>query len=249
MKPSPSLLVSCLALVIASAGTATAATLITTAQIKDGTIQGRDLRKGTITANRLSPELQATIASSAGPAGAVGPAGPAGPAGAAGTAGSTGQRGAEGPAGSTGPQGQPGSVWTTGGRLVAQPTQAGVISAPASPTQGDSREDVPITLTGSEWTADVPTIAAVRGTATVTLPTAACGIVFNSVAVTIDGYRIGAFPIPYGAINDTIDIDTVFALTALDAGHHVLGAYLTAGCNADAKTTVNDISLRVLEFK
>ena len=73
-----------LGLVIAAAGTATAASLITGRQIKDGTITRRDLAKA----------LQRQLAA----AGARGPAGPAGAPGAAGAQGAPGVTGPPGPA-------------------------------------------------------------------------------------------------------------------------------------------------------
>ena len=72
-------------IVVATAGTATAARLITGKQIKDGTITARDLSKG----------VRATL----------GTPGPQGPAGAAGAAGQPGAPGATGPIGATGPAG------------------------------------------------------------------------------------------------------------------------------------------------
>jgi hypothetical protein len=79
-RPSPSLLVAIAAVVIACAGTAWAATVITSKQIKNGTIQLVDLDKGARTA------LQ----------GGRGPQGPVGPAGANGTIGKDGAPGAPG---------------------------------------------------------------------------------------------------------------------------------------------------------
>lgn len=76
-----------LGLVVATAGTATAARLITGKQIKDGSIGTKDLSKA----------VQAQL-KKAGRAGATGPAGPAGPAGAAGAPGAQGPRGETGPA-------------------------------------------------------------------------------------------------------------------------------------------------------
>lgn len=72
-----------LGLVIATAGTATAAKLITGKQIKDGTITSKD----------LSRALRKQISRS-GKAGPTGPAGPTGSAGVTGTAGVTGPTGA-----------------------------------------------------------------------------------------------------------------------------------------------------------
>lgn len=55
-KPSPALVVSIIALIVAMSGTAVAArTLITSSsQIKNGTIRGVDIRSGTITKSKLS---------------------------------------------------------------------------------------------------------------------------------------------------------------------------------------------------
>lgn len=63
-RPSPALVISSIALVVACTGTAFAATLITSttqikngavqsADIKDGSVQGRDIKDGTVTANKL----------------------------------------------------------------------------------------------------------------------------------------------------------------------------------------------------
>lgn len=79
---SPPMAVSLLALAIVAAGTATAATLITGAQIKDGSITGKDIKDKSITA--------ADVKGVAGPKGATGAPGPAGPAGPAGAAGAPG---------------------------------------------------------------------------------------------------------------------------------------------------------------
>jgi hypothetical protein len=54
-KISPSLVVSTAAVVIASAGSATAATLITGKQIKDGTITSRDVRNRSLTGADIKP--------------------------------------------------------------------------------------------------------------------------------------------------------------------------------------------------
>jgi hypothetical protein len=84
-RPSPALLLAVAALVLALGGTATAAVVITSGQIKDGTIRARD----------LDPKLRRQLASRpvAGPAGA---AGPKGDAGAKGDTGPKGDAGAPG---------------------------------------------------------------------------------------------------------------------------------------------------------
>jgi hypothetical protein len=63
-RPSPALVISCIALVVACTGTAFAATLITSssqikngivssADIRNGAVQGTDIKNGTITQNKL----------------------------------------------------------------------------------------------------------------------------------------------------------------------------------------------------
>jgi hypothetical protein len=56
--PSPALVISIIALAVALGGSAYAATVITSSQIKNGTIQNADIKKGTIQSTRLSSGLQ-----------------------------------------------------------------------------------------------------------------------------------------------------------------------------------------------
>jgi len=56
--PSPALVISIAALVAACAGSAVAATVITSNEIKNGTVQNVDIKKGTIQSGRLSPGVQ-----------------------------------------------------------------------------------------------------------------------------------------------------------------------------------------------
>lgn len=72
--PSPALVVALLALVVATGGSAVAASLITSAQIKDGTVQAKD----------LSAKARTSLRGKAGPRGPAGPAGGAGATGARG---------------------------------------------------------------------------------------------------------------------------------------------------------------------
>lgn len=76
-RPSPALVISCIALTVACTGTAVAATLITSssqikngtilsADIKDKSIQGRDIKNGTITVNKLKSRSSAVTGSSVG---------------------------------------------------------------------------------------------------------------------------------------------------------------------------------------
>jgi hypothetical protein len=88
-RPSASMVVALIALVMAMGGSAVAASLITSKQIKNGTIQTADISKKAQNALK-------------GKTGATGPAGPAGPAGAQGPAGVAGPKGDKGDKGDTG---------------------------------------------------------------------------------------------------------------------------------------------------
>ena len=59
--PSPALAVSIVAVVIACTGSAVAATMITSSQIRNGTIRGVDIRDGTILSKKLSKGTQRLI--------------------------------------------------------------------------------------------------------------------------------------------------------------------------------------------
>jgi hypothetical protein len=86
-KPSPALAVALIALFVALGGTATAGgLLITSRQIKNGTIQAVDINSRTLR----------TLAGRQGPAGAEGPPGPQGPSG---PPGDRGPQGVQGPPG------------------------------------------------------------------------------------------------------------------------------------------------------
>jgi collagen triple helix repeat protein len=97
--------------VLVSATSAVAASLITSAQIKDGTIQNRDIHKGTIGLDRLTPGTQALIREhgKAGAAGAKGDTGAPGATGAAGAPGAPGAPGVKGDQGPAGPAGKDGT--------------------------------------------------------------------------------------------------------------------------------------------
>jgi hypothetical protein len=91
-KLTPSMVVAVIALVAALSGSAVAASLITSKQIKDGTIQPRDLSKNARAAIK-------------GPAGPEGPKGDKGDPGATGAAGPKGDKGDTGETGATGAPG------------------------------------------------------------------------------------------------------------------------------------------------
>lgn len=80
-------------LALVGAGTATAAKMITGADVANGTLTGADIMNGTVKKKDLSDGAQASLQGAAGPAGAIGPAGPAGPAGPDGPAGPAGKDG------------------------------------------------------------------------------------------------------------------------------------------------------------
>lgn len=67
-RPSPALVVSIVALVVASAGSAVAATVITSSNIKNGTIQNADIKDGTILSKKLSKGSQRLLKSKSGSA-------------------------------------------------------------------------------------------------------------------------------------------------------------------------------------
>ena len=85
-----------LALAAVTAGSAGVQALITGSQIKDDTVESRDIKNGTV---RRADISAATLAALSGATGPQGPTGPVGPQGA---------RGDAGPQGPTGPQGPPG---------------------------------------------------------------------------------------------------------------------------------------------
>ena len=128
------------AIMIVSATSATAASLITSSQIKDGTIKGRDIAKNTVTSNKLSPGLrrqlairQSAASSAPGLAGAAGANGVNGTNGANGKDGAKGAKGDRGQNGQNGQDGQNGAPGQDG--APGQPGQPGSPGAPGAPGQ------------------------------------------------------------------------------------------------------------------
>ncbi|MEA2150904.1 MAG: hypothetical protein QOD69_2734 [Solirubrobacteraceae bacterium] len=64
--PSPALVISIIALCVALGGSAYAATVITSKDIKNGTIQNVDIKKGTIQSTRLSSGVQKLLSKNGG---------------------------------------------------------------------------------------------------------------------------------------------------------------------------------------
>ena len=81
-RPSPALIVSCIAVFLAFTGGAVAASKISGKQIKDGSITGKDIKNDSLTAKDIAGQLQ-------GPRGPAGQRGPQGPAGSGGSGGAT----------------------------------------------------------------------------------------------------------------------------------------------------------------
>lgn len=104
VRLSPAMLVATAALV-GVAGGGYAASLVTGAQIKDGSITGADIKNKSIGLAKLTPAARTALAGRRGPAGTNGAEGPRGAAGPTGPAGATGPTGPAGATGSTGPRG------------------------------------------------------------------------------------------------------------------------------------------------
>ena len=128
--------------VLASSVSATAATLITGRQIKDGTVTGADIRNGSLTGLDFA---RGTLR--IGPRGPVGPAGAPGAKGDPGAAGAKGDPGATGAKGDTGAKGEPG---TTSSFVLVRDAQGGLVSSLAN-------------LSPCNWTlSSHPSVAAMR---------------------------------------------------------------------------------------
>jgi Collagen triple helix repeat (20 copies) len=113
---------------VASVGTAGAATLITGKNVLDGSLTGKDVRNGTIAGADLAKGVRDQLkrAGVPGPQGLTGPAGPVGPAGAKGDTGAPGATGAKGDTGAAGPQGPVGPQGPKGDKGEDAPEEYGV---------------------------------------------------------------------------------------------------------------------------
>ena len=127
-----SILACCVTALAVGATSATAASVITSDDIKDETIQNRDMRDGAFTWSKFAPTTQNKIAKLAAPqnsaastspaAGTAGPAGPQGPQGLTGEDGDDGEDGTNGTNGENGAQGIQGEQGAPGQALVANET-------------------------------------------------------------------------------------------------------------------------------
>ena len=104
-RPSPAMVVACVALLVALSGTGMAAATqlarnsVGTPQLKDGAVSNPKIRNNAVNSAKVAPRslLRSDFAPGQLPAGPVGPQGPAGQQGAAGPAGPAGPAGVIGP--------------------------------------------------------------------------------------------------------------------------------------------------------
>jgi hypothetical protein len=108
-RPSPALIIAVIALIVALGGTAAAEPVITAAK---KLVTSRDIRDGTIKTKDLARATRRQLRGSAGPAGAKGDPGGTGPAGPGGPAGGQGPKGDKGDKGDTGDKGDAGEDGT-----------------------------------------------------------------------------------------------------------------------------------------
>ncbi len=92
-RSAPVLAIAAGALLLSATGGAVAATIITGADIKDGTVTTRDIKNSTLKTADFSAAAIAALEGDPGPAGPQGDPGPAGPPGPAGAAGAPGVSG------------------------------------------------------------------------------------------------------------------------------------------------------------
>ena len=150
-RPSPALVVACLALLVALGGTGVAAVSqvarnsVGTPQLKDNAVTTAKLRNNAVNSEKVRNRSLLAIDFARGqiPQGPAGPAGPTGPAGPAGGA---------GPAGPAGPQGRwayvssTGSVLAQSGGITVNRSAAGVYFVTFT---GATVNDKPVLATGS----------------------------------------------------------------------------------------------------
>lgn len=138
----PSVALVVVALMVCSAGAASAAFLITGKQIKDGTITGRDIHDHSLTAKDLKGVVR----------GPAGPAGPDGPAGLVGFVGPAGPPGISGPVTNT-TSASLASFTSDDFSVVCPAGTVAVGGGGSSQTNsGDLEQSAPTDLTGTGWT-------------------------------------------------------------------------------------------------
>lgn len=103
LRPSPALVVACVAVVLGGTPLAYATGLITGDDIANSSITGKDLKDGSVGPSDLSRTARAALQGAPGKPGAAGATGPQGPQG------PQGLTGLQGPIGQRGPAGTPGA--------------------------------------------------------------------------------------------------------------------------------------------
>ena len=124
LRPSATVLVAVVAIVLATAGSATAVGMITGRQIANNTITSADVRDGTLTTGDVRD--RSLLAKDFRP-GQL-PRGPSGPTGATGPSGVAGRTGATGPSGAVGPRGAAGANGRDGFGLLEYPHDADLLA-------------------------------------------------------------------------------------------------------------------------
>lgn len=131
-RPSPAMIVAFVGLFVAGAGTATAAKLITGAQVKDSSLTGADIKDRSLSVREFGGIGASEGAPGPpGPQGLPGPQGARGPQGADGTRGPTGAKGEKGDGGTDGAAGERGPTGPVGPAGSEGP--AGAVGAPGDP--------------------------------------------------------------------------------------------------------------------
>ncbi len=161
---------------VATAATATAAIVITGANVKNNSLTGADIKNGSLSSTDLSAASLAKLRAG----GAAGPKGDAGSAGPAGVKGDTGATGAKGDTGNTGTTGTTGATGTYPTVLASGQTMRGTWGirdrSNAAPTHGYDGVDFPLPLAAGVLAEVVPVNSTTSNcTGTVLEPTAAAG--------------------------------------------------------------------------
>ena len=165
-KPSPSMVIAIVAVVLATTGSAFAASqLLTGADIKDHSLTAKDLSKRTVRSLRgkEGPPGRDGFPGPRGPQGDTGPVGPRGPQGAKGDTGDTGPAGPQGNQGDKGDQGDPGTPGDPGPQgppgqslitdFAGTPTTVGTLALNSTGPTDSSTEGTDLTNGGIQLTA------------------------------------------------------------------------------------------------
>ena len=227
------------ALSVATAGTAGIKALITGAQVKDGTIESRDIKNGSIGRADIADAAEAAFRGQRGAVGAQGPVGPAGvqgPAGPQGTSGSQGPQGATGAQGPQGPKGDSGSgVKVTGTVATAGDLPGGAAAGDAYIVAADGHLYV---WTGSAWV-DTGEVRGPQGPTGATGPAGPQGATGATGATGPAGTGLTGYQIVTGAVT-AVAADEVETVTVNCPG----GKVVTGGGASVADPTVGGLTVQ-----